>query len=92
MLGRFVPHLLVALIIGLPACPGPSETTTPTNTEVDCAKRTDRDDLGSPLHRESGGKGGLRARLPNGVLLDVMRTKGDWNLVRVTGSKTTVIT
>lgn len=45
-------------------------------------------DLGSPLHSKAEGKLTLKARLPNGTRLNVLRESGDWNLVRVRGTQT----
>ncbi len=74
--------LICVMILG--ACP---KKQTPTAIESStCTHRQDRPELGSPLHSKSGGTGAPRERLKNGTKVKIVRTKGDWHLVRIAGS------
>ena len=48
---------------------------------VRCTHREDRPDLGSPVHRQKGGKS-LQHRLPNGHVVLVLKSSGHWNRIQ----------
>ncbi len=74
--------LISVMVLG--ACPKNQPSTAIESST--CTHRQDRPELGSPLHSKSGGTGAPRERLQNGTKVKIVRTKGDWHLVRIAGS------
>ncbi len=88
---RHHPFIVIApLVLWLfVACSDRSEAPQrPTALYLDCVKQQNQPEVKAPLHSKRGGKGTIRARLPEGTHVTKVRAMEGWHLVRVAGSKT----